>query len=88
MFRYVMDHGNLALQQEILFKSILHQDSKDVCFGKTADILQVAIQLFSSRLMSITDARHKIKFSFIAQLTYMVCNSEWYRHVPYECHFL
>ena len=46
-------------------KSILHQDSNDVCFGKTADICQVAIQLLSSRLMHITDAKHKIRFSFI-----------------------
>ena len=57
-------------------------------FGKTADVHQVAIRLLSSRLMRITDARHKITFSFIVQLTYVMCNSEWYGHVPYECHFL
>ena len=74
-----------AVQQ---LNSVLHQDSNDVCFGKTADVRQVAIQLLSSRLMRITVARHKITFSFIVQLTYMVCNSEWYGHVPYECHFL
>ena len=65
MFRYGMDYGSLTLHQEMLFKSVLHQNSKDVCFGKTADVLQVAIRLFSSRLMRITDARHRIKFSFI-----------------------
>ena len=59
----------------------------DVCFGKTADVRQMAIRLLSSRLMCKTVARHKITFSFIVQLTYMMCNSEWYGHVPYECHF-
>ena len=39
-----------------------HQNSKDVYFGKTADVLhQVATRLFLSQ-MCITDARHKIKY--------------------------
>ena len=46
------------------------------------------IRLLSSRLVRITDARHKITFSFIVQLPYVMCNSEWYRHVHYECNFL
>ena len=65
-----------------------HQDSNYVCFGKTADVRQMAMRLLSSRLMRVTDARHKITFSFILQLTYVMCNSGWYGHVPYECHFL
>ena len=44
--------------------------------------------LLSSRLMRVTDARHKITFSFIIQLTYVMCNSGWYGYVPYECNFL
>ena len=64
------------------------QKGDDVCFGKTADIRQVAIRLLSSRSMRVTDARYKIRFSFIVQLTYVMCNFEWYGHVPCECHFL
>ena len=57
-------------------------------FGKRADVRQVAMRLLSSRLMRVTDARHKITFSFIIQLTYVMCNSGWYGYVPYECNFL
>ena len=73
-----------AIQQ---LKSDL-QDSNEACFGKTADVRQVAIRLLPSRLLRITDARHRITFSFILRLTYVMRNFEWYGHVPYECHFL
>ena len=62
--------------------------SNDVSLGKTRDVRQVAIRLLTSQLMRKTDARHKIRFSFIVQLTYVMCNFEWHGHVPYECHFL
>ena len=94
MFRYGMDiegHSTMALRQSKQNEkgdAVLHEDSNDVCFGKTADVRQVAIRLLSSRLMCKTDARHKIRFSFIVQLTYVMCNFEWYGHVPYECYFL
>ena len=35
-----------AVQQ---LKSVLHQGSNDVCFGKTANVRQVAIRLLYSR---------------------------------------
>ena len=41
-----------------------------------------------SRHDAYNNARHKIRFSFIVQLTYVMSSSEWYGHVPYECHFL
>ena len=70
-----MQEGDVVQQ----LKSALHQNSNDDCFGKTADVRQVAIQLLLSRLMRSTDAR-LITYSFIVQLTYVMCNSEWYGH--------
>ena len=46
-------------------KSFLHQDSNDVCFGKTGDVRLVAILRLSSRLVCVTDARHKITYPLV-----------------------
>ena len=79
----------LQNEQNAKQEAFEHQDCKYVCFGKTADVLQqVDTRLLSSRMMCITDGRHKIRYSFIVQLTNVVCNSEWYRYVPYEFNFL
>ena len=56
-----------------------------VCgFGGDEVKCQLSIQVKYVKIYFIM----KITFSFIVQLTYVMCNSEWFGHVPHECHFL
>ena len=67
-----------------------HREDVSLFFWIDGKVLLIFLltRLLSSRLMRVTDARHKITFSFIIQLTYVMCNSGWYGYMPYECHFL